>query len=158
MKKQLRLSIAVLTALLTLAGVSFAANCTGPGSIIRVKKFRSGGFEYVDFIVKRPTNSSFHWAVTSPAGPTFTEDPSGNTITVPGSRFKEIVFRSVTWMCTIPQTNLATTRIKKVQKIGQFEGVVDYVVGYTGPASKYQGTTATNISATQRRIRMKFIH
>lgn len=158
MKRRFFPTLAVFASVLILAGSAWSATCTQAGSIIQVKKFHSGSFEYVDFIVKRPTQSGFSWAVTSPAGPTFTEDPSGNTITVTGPKYKEIVFKSVFWTCTIPQVNLPTTRIKAVKKIGQFEGVVDYVVGYAGPVSKYVSTTATNISATKRRIRMKFIH
>lgn len=158
MKSKFRLSIAVVGMMLLLAGMAVAANCTASGSMIQVKKFRIGSFEYVDFIIRRPPRSGFSWAVTSPAGPTFTHDPSGNTVTVTGPKYKQIVFRDVVWMCTIPYVSLPTTRIKAVKNIGQFEGIVTYVVGYVGPTSKYQGTTASNISATQRRIRMKFIH
>lgn len=158
MKSKLIISAAILATLLIFAGAAFPANCSASGSIIQVKKFRLGAFEYVDFIVQRPPKSNFSWAVTSPAGPTFTEDPSGNTITIVGPKYKQIEFRNVEWMCTIPYVSLPTTRIKAVKKIGQFEGIVTYVVGYMGPISKYVSTTASNISFTRRRIRMKFIH
>jgi hypothetical protein len=160
MKSRFFPTLAVLASVLIFAGSAWSAPCAHSGSIIEVKKWRGGSFEYVNFTVKKPLQSGFSWAVTSPAGPTFTQDPSGNTITVTGPKYKEIVFRSVFWTCTIPFVSNPTTRIKAVKNIGQFEGVVDYVVGYVDPTltgSKYLGTTAFNCGA-RRCVRMKFLH
>lgn len=159
MKRKIALGCVMLCGWMGIVGVGVAASCNTTGSIIQVKKSTHlyplpvGVVETVEFDVKSPAPT---YAVTTVVPP-FYADPSGNPVSVVGPRFKQIRFSGIDWMCTIP-TNLAlpTTRIKGVKQLGQFEGIVTYVVGYTGLASKYLGTSVQTVNPSTKRVVMKF--
>jgi hypothetical protein len=115
-------------AMIALPAAADAAACGPANSIVSVKNTSSGAFEYVIFKFHKPPTVPAYTvtAVTPP----FTEDPSGNTIVVAGSKFTEVRFDSVNWFCTIAQNfHLPKTAIKGIKRTGQFEGVISYVIG-----------------------------
>lgn len=150
---------------LTIIGLSLAfvvlfannilsAPCSSAGSIVRVKNINTTNYEYVEFKLKRPLNSGYSYGVTT-VSPPFIEDPSGNTVVVSGKKFKKIKFNSITWTCTITQNiSLPNIAIKGIKKLSQFEGIVEYVIGYR-KTSSYISTTWWN-SGSYRIVRMKF--
>jgi hypothetical protein len=152
MKNKFNLIVAVLGVLLIFAAVSCAAPCTDPGSIKRVKNTRIGNYEYVVFDYVLPGTPTY--TVTS-ATPPFTQDPSGNPVTVAGSKFREIRFDSVVWTCSINETfSLPKLAIRGIGQTSQFEGIVSYVVGYRN-ASKYV-TSYSYDAGSIKKVVMKF--
>lgn len=140
--------------MLLVLSVSSSQACTDPGSIVSVKNTTSGNFEYVTFMIKKPLNSGYGYAVTTATGP-FTEQPSGNPVTITGPKYKKIRFKGITWMCTIAETfSLPKIAIKAIKKIEQHEGIVVYVVGYRN-VSTYLSTTSSNVGSF-RKVVMKF--
>lgn len=115
---------------------TFATFCNTAGSLVSVKKTKSGHTEYVIFTIKKPTNVK---TTVSNATPPFIEDASGNTLTIQGCKYKQLVLNGVDWTCTIHEyLSNATSLIRQVKRTGQFEGVISYVVGYKcNPASKF---------------------
>lgn len=115
---------------------TFATFCNTAGSLVSVKKTKSGRTEYVIFTIKKPTNVK---TTVSNATPPFIEDASGNTLTIQGCKYKQLVLNGVDWTCTIHEyLSNATSLIRQVKRTGQFEGVISYVVGYKcSPASKF---------------------
>lgn len=113
---------------LFLAGDTIAQACNKPNSLVSVTKRRSGRTEYVIFNLKKPTNSS---AVVSSAKPPFFEDGSGKKLTIKGCRFKSVKFENIEWTCSISNSfSRYTYLVNQVKKTGQFEGLVEYVIGY----------------------------
>lgn len=135
-----------------LAQSAFAQPCGTPGSIKRVKNTKIGIYEYVVFDVRRPPNPQY--SITT-ATPPFTEDGSGDPVTVAGNKFKQIRFTGVFWTCGIKEIfSLPRTAIKGVGKTGQWEGVVTYVVGYR-TASTYLGAYYYDVGSI-RKVVMRF--
>jgi hypothetical protein len=131
---------------------AIAAPCNVANSIVQVKNFRSGGFEYVDFWVKKPVTSTVQtWS--SNTG-NFEHDASGDIISVTGNRWRVVRFSIASWTCTIwNNLTLPKIRIKDVKNVGQFEGVITYVIGRQN--GNYLGMTVTNF-AINKRYRFKF--
>lgn len=131
-----------------------AAVCNSAGSITSViNTSPAGQYEYVIFDIKK--NPVLPYTVTS-VNPPFIADPSGNTVSVNGNKFKQIQFNNVTWMCTIPQgLTLPKTQVKDVKRLGQFEGIVTYIVGYQA-ANKYVTTYHYAVNSSRTKVVMKF--
>jgi hypothetical protein len=88
--------------------------------------------------------------------PPFTEDPSGNPVSVAGSKFTEVTFQSVYWMCEIAERfHLPKRAIKGIKQTGQFEGVVSYVIGRRA-SSHYISNYSYNSGPGYRSIVIKF--
>ena len=158
MKKKMKSTLAIIAMSLgiifLLSTPGFSSPCTAAGSIVSVRNTSVGQYEYVRFKVKLPVNAGFNFAVST-ATPPFIQDPSGNTITVSGSKFKKIRFENVFWTCTISeQFSLPKTAIKGIKQISQFEGIVEYVIGRR-KASLYIATTSIT-SGGFKWIKMKF--
>lgn len=152
----MRVSFLVLTMLASgalVTSVASAANCTEANSITRITHTHpAGAHEYVIFDLK--TNRP-NYQVTSKSPP-FTFDPSDEPVSVAGNKFKQIMFPSVYWMCSIPELlNLPKTQVKDVKRTGQFEGVVSYVVGYK-TAGKYLTTYHYAVTNSRSKVVMKF--
>ena len=121
--------IALLAAAFTaLPAIANAAACGPANSIISVRNSSKGAFEYVVFkFHKPPTVPTYSVKAVNPP---FTEDPSGNPVNVAGSKFTEVAFQSVFWMCLIAENfALPKTAIKGIKQTSQFEGYVTYVIG-----------------------------
>lgn len=153
MKRRLFPILTVFGMLLMFAGTTFAANCSEPGSILKVSKSRIGNYEYVVFRVMMPPDPSY--TVTT-ASPPFVEDPSGNTVSIPGPNYKSVKFTNVVWTCTIPQSFGPTRTVRRVRNIGQFEGIVEYIIGYR-PGWKYAGNYTYDVGSV-RRVVVRFRH
>ena len=148
MKTKCYLTLTLTALLLSLAQPIDAQPCSGPRSILRVKNTVIGNHEYVVFDYVRPPAASY--SVTPVTGPNFTQDGSGNTITVAGNKFRQIRFSGINWTCSITHNiNVPRTAIKDIKGIGQFEGVVTYVVGYR-TASVYLGSYSYNVGSIQK--------
>jgi hypothetical protein len=135
--------------LLGLAETAVAAPCSEANSIAKVRnRAPAGTYEYVIFnFVKPPNLPNFTVKTVSPP---FIEDPSGKTITVAGSKFKEVRFDSVVWTCEIAESlNLPKRAIKGIKRTGQFEGVITYVVGIRG-RSKFAGSYSYDAGAVAK--------
>ena len=132
---------------------SFAAPCTAPHSIKNVRNSSPAGrYEHVIFQIVGSPNLPF---VVSAASPPFIADPSGLPVAVKGKKFEKIRFSKVFWTCEIKESfSLPKTAIKDIKKLGQFEGVVEYVVGY-GAYSRYLSTRALRSRANWKVV-MKF--
>lgn len=151
--KQSAISVVIALFIAATATPALAAPCTMPGSIVSVTNNRVGNFERVIFNCRRPFPGTYS---VSTAAPQFIEDGSGNVITVTGPKYQQIRFKSVVWTCSIAENlHVPKVAIKDIKKIGQFEGVVTYVIGYRN-ASQYITTYAYNSSATIRKVVMLF--
>lgn len=129
-----------------------AKPCSEPFSIRRVTNASGPRVETVVFDINGSPNRPY---MVKTAHPPFIADPSGLPVPVAGSRFKEITFRNVAWTCTIrEQLSLPRRAVKDVKKLGQFEGVVDYVVGYRA-SSAFLGTHAHRVGSNWRVV-MRF--
>jgi len=115
-----------------------AANCTVPNSIVGAKNYVFGGFAYVEFRVRLPIKPSFSFTVTNVATGT------------------QVRFTGVEWMCSIPVSFSPGTPVKAIKNIGQFEGVVTFVIGRCA-GSQYISTTQTStVGGLYRIIKLKF--
>ena len=152
MKRALLLLTAA--ALTVLPAAANAAACGPSNSIVRVKNTAIGAFEYVVFkFHKPPTVPSYSVTAVTPP---FTEDPSGNPVTVAGSKFTEVRFDGVFWTCTIAENfSLPKTALKGIKRTGQFEGVVTYVIGRRA-SSHYISNYSYNSGPGYRSIVIKF--
>ena len=151
MKKQLIAAFAVLSATLLLSGVSMAQRCSEPGVIKSVTKARSAGFETITFEV---LSKDPKFEVKN-AKPPFSMYASEKPLRIKGSAFKSIVFREVNWTCKIRENlSAATATITAVKNIEQFEGQVEYIIGYSA-RSKYVGQSSA-ATKTGRKITLKF--
>jgi hypothetical protein len=147
MKRRFFPALAVIGVLLIFAGSAYSAPCTDPGSIRRVVKTRNGAYEYVVFDVFLPPNPTY--TVTT-AHPPFVQDGSGEPVTVTGPNYKSVRFTGVNWMCTIGENfSVPTTTIKQIKSLGQFEGIVEYVIGYK-KASKYAGNYFYDVGSIRK--------
>ena len=150
MKKMTLIAAGVLWSVSTTA----SAYCHINNSIRSAKNTHIGMYEYVVFTIKGNLLGSY--TVSTVAGPTFEEDGSGNMITVTGPAYTKIQFTGVKWMCTIQQQYFVPkSTVKQVAKVGQFEGVVGFVVGHK--AATYLGNYTYSIPGYQKVI-LKFQH
>jgi hypothetical protein len=136
-----------------IANVCVADPCTLPGSIMSVKNTSpAGSYEYVEFDIKSPPTHTY--TVTS-VKPPFFADPSGDPISVAGKKFKQIVFTSVEWMCSINNVfTLPKLQIKGIKQADQSEGVISYIIGYK--AEKNYVTTQQSSVGSITKVVMKF--
>jgi hypothetical protein len=116
-----------------------AAPCTEANSIAKIRnRAPAGPYEYVIFDFVKPPNLP-NFTVTT-VHPPFTEDPSGNPVTIAGKKFKRVQFQGVVWTCSIKESfNLPRTAIKGIKSTEQFEGYISYVIGIR-KASKFDGS------------------
>ena len=113
-----------------------AADCIAPHSIRQVRNGSGPWMEFVRFDINGSPNRPFQVTQTRPP---FVADPSGRPVRVSGDKFKKITFKTVYWTCTIGERfSLPRRAVKDVKRLRQFEGVVEYVVGYNA-ASVYAG-------------------
>lgn len=121
--------VAVCAAILMMSAFADAQQkrCTEDGSIKRVTKASSGKFETVTFEIlnRNPT-----YEVTT-AKPPFSMYGSERRLRIAGPNYKSIVIRDIAWMCRIAEDLKGTTvNIKAVKSVEQFEGQVEYIIGY----------------------------
>ena len=138
-KKLLIVSFAF--ALLLGLAVSSAAqgNCTEDRSIRSVTKARAGNFETVTFDVQSD-DPDYEVRTEKPPFQEYGEDKA---IHIKGPHYKSVYFKSVIWTCNIVEKlKASTSNIAAVRNIEQFEGYVNYIVGYKKRGS-YVGTTKT---------------
>jgi hypothetical protein len=131
--------VALFTAILTLSTFAAAQKCTEDGTIKRVTKASSGKYETVTFemLIKKPD-----FGVTN-AHPPFSEYGSEKRLRIKGTYFKSIVLRGINWTCTIAESFAAkTSNIQAVKSVEQFEGQVEYIIGYAKKGT-YVGETVT---------------
>lgn len=105
----------------------FAQNCNQANSLISVKKKKIGNADYVIFTLKRPVTATNSVASATPP---FIEDGSGNTINILGCAYKKVTFNNIVWTCKTKMLSSSTQFVQKVKNIGQFEGIISYVIGY----------------------------
>ena len=129
------------------------AQCVDANTLARYKNTKVGLYEYAVFIFNRPTG--FTYSVNS-VSPPFDFDPSGEIITVSGSKFRQITFSNVVWMCVSANNVhiIPGRKINGLKMIQQFEGKVSLVVGYRSNVS-YRGTYTYN-SGNYKYVVMKF--
>ena len=153
MKKKLLITFAAFAVIFVFSNVATAqlANCSEPGSILRVTKSRAGNFEYVTFEVKA---NDPNYSVKN-AKPPFQNYGDDHVIHINGKTYKSVVFRDVNWTCKIRENfRAATTAIQGVKLIEQFEGQVEYIIGYSNK-SKYVGVTASGVGSTKVTLKFK---
>ncbi|MDD5393134.1 MAG: hypothetical protein PHE17_08965 [Thiothrix sp.] len=138
MNKKYYLTALLASSLLGFANVGMAAACSAANSLVQVQDTSPAGlYEYVIFTVKSPMTGTYK---VSSVKPPFEHDPSGTIVKVKGTVFKQINFAIMDWMCsTNHQLSLPDSQIQDVKNVGNFEGVVTYVVGYKS-AAKYLNT------------------
>lgn len=130
-------TLSVTAAMFFMAGSGAeAAYCVAPHSIRQVRNGSGPWTEFVRFDVNGSPNRPFQ---VTQARPPFIADPSGRPVRVSGDKFKKVTFKNVYWTCSIREgLSLPRLAVKDVKRLRQFEGVVEYVVGYSA-ASVYAG-------------------
>ena len=149
-----RYSVAVTFALFFgFTAMAEADPCVEANSIARVRNRTNAPYEYLVFnFIKPPTVPSYSVATATPP---FIQDGSGLPVTVTGDRFKRVRFEGVVWTCSIEEIFVVPRQaIKDVKSTGQFEGIIEYVVGYGG-ASRYLDTYTYDAGAV-RKIVLRF--
>lgn len=147
MKNKFFIVLSVSFVIFVFSGIAMAQlpYCSEPGSIMRVTKSRSGKFELVTFEIKA---NDPNYSVTN-AKPPFQQYGSEKILRIKGKVFKSIVFREVNWTCKIRENfSAATTTVMAVKSIEQFEGQVEYIIGYSN-RSKYVGVSASGVGSTK---------
>lgn len=156
MKRNITLTILTLGILFVFAGPAFSV-CTAEGSVIRVRKFRAGNFEFVDFIIRRPSFANFSGSVLPQTGP-FRRETTGTIVPVAGTVFRVVTLNHVFTGCKLsPVVSSPTTTIQDVVRLHSMNSRVVFVVGYDSDAN-YREMTVTNLSATRTRVRLRFDH
>lgn len=152
MKNKFFFILAACVMLFIFSGLTFAQEkCTEENSVKRVSKSRSGNFEYVTFDVGADAPE---YSVTNAKRP-FQMYGDEKILRIKGNFFKSIVFRGVYWTCVIGQNlKAATSQIMDVKNIEQFEGQVEYIIGYRAK-SKYVGVSMTG-TGSNRHVVLKF--
>ena len=107
---------------------SYSQTCNESNSILSVRKRKVGKTEYVIFTLKKPVKAQIE---VDDDQPPFIEDASGETIKVRGCKFKRVKFGNVIWTCQSKMISATTNLIKQVKIIGQFEGQIVYIIGYS---------------------------
>ncbi len=139
MKNRLIGLAAVFAAVLIFSSIATAQlqKCTEDGSIKRVTKSTSGKYETVTFEV---LSASPDFKVSN-ATPPFSEYGSEKRLRIKGKYFKSIVLRGINWTCKIGESFSAkTSNIAAVKSVEQFEGQVEYIIGFSKKGS-YVGQT-----------------
>jgi len=130
--------VVVATISLTASRAS-AGDCVESHSIRQVRNGAGPWTEFVRFDIIGSPNRPFQ---VTQAHPPFVADPSGRPVRVSGENFRKITFKNVYWTCSIRERlSLPRLAVKDVKRLRQFEGVVEYVVGYSA-ASVYAGARA----------------
>ncbi len=152
---RLAMAVTTISGATLFCGAVSAAPCSAPNSIAEVVNTSIGRYEYVVFdYVKPPNLPQFS---ISTASPPFLADPSGLPVPVAGQKFKTIQFSSIGWMCSVKEVfHLPKSGVKDIKKIGQFEGVITYVIGRRA-GSSYLGSYSYDAGA-HREIVLKFSH
>lgn len=154
MKSKQFIIVTVSAAILMFAGLASAQKrCNETGSIKSVTKSSSGNFELVTFEVlsAKPTFK------VSNSHPPFSMYGSEKPLRIKGNAFKSVVIRDVVWTCTIAENLSAkTSTITAVKNVEQFEGQVEYVVGYS-TRSKFVSSSSTHTrGGKSTKITLKF--
>ena len=105
-----------------------AQNCNEANSLLSVRKRKVGSTEYVIFTLMKPATSSVEVTDTQPQ---FIQDGSGQTVHVSGCKFKKITFKNMVWTCKTKIISGSTSLVKQVKNIGQLEGIISYIIGYS---------------------------
>lgn len=139
---------------LLLSAAANAAPCAEPNSLIRVRNTTQGAFDYIIFRYRKPPAQP---AFTVKAAlPPFTQDGSGDTITVDGAKFTEVRLTGIVWTCTIDdQLKLPRPAVVDVKNIGQFEGIITFIIGRKADA-KFISTYTYDVGANDRNIVVKY--
>lgn len=125
--------------------------CTDEGSIASVVRARSGKHETVTFTVN---STEPNYEVTT-ARPPFQQYGQEKILRLRGPYYKAVSFRGIMWTCIIREDfRTKTTNIAVPRNIEQFEGHVEYIIGYRRRGS-YIGTTKT-VSNGKTKIVVKF--
>jgi len=120
-----------------------------------VKNRSAGRVEYVIFDIKKPEDGATPDYAVETASPPFTDYSGEETYKIAGGKFKRIVFRSVYWMCEIPERyRLPTTAVKGIKLLSSFEGIVEFAVGYRA-RSRYVATYSYDAGSVTKVV-MKF--
>ena len=153
MKPPKLLIVIVLSLIVT--GTIHAEKCTEPGSITKVKNRSVGQVEYVIFDIRKAPDGSLPEFEVDTAAPPFTDYSGEETYQVAGGKHKKIVFRSVNWLCDIPERyRLPKTAVKGIKLLWSFEGIVEFAVGYSS-RSKYLATYSYDAGSVTKVV-MKF--
>ncbi len=142
----------------TLAFVSFfvqgySTPCNQSNSLISVKKKKIGNADYVIFTLKLPVTATN--SMTS-ATPPFIQDGSGATITIAGCAYKKVTFNNIVWTCKTKIISHSTQFVQKVKNIGQFEGIISYVIGYKCTANSV--VSYSYIAGSYQKFVVRFKH
>ena len=121
------MKILLVVATLLFCTEIFAQDCNEPNALLSVKKKKSGHTEYVIFTLENPVTATNSVTVVTPP---FIGDPSGQTIHISGCKFKKVSFKNIVWTCKVKEIMGYTFLVKQVKSIGQFEGHIDYIIGY----------------------------
>ena len=150
-RKLLLLGFSSFAVFLLSADIS-AQFCSEPGSIRRVRNTTAGNVEFVVFDVFLPPNPNY--AVSAASSP-FVHGSSGEPVNIKGGRFRKIRFEGVVWTCrTREMLTLPRSAIKDVKNLEQFEGIIEWVVGYRSSA-RYLTTYYYDVGSI-RKVVMKF--
>ena len=140
--------------LLAAPALAQTAACNEPNSIVRVRNTSIGVNEYVIFKFKKPPALP-DFSVMS-VRPPFTADGSGEPVSLRGALFTQVKFRGVVWTCKIAENfRLPRAAIKDIKNIGQFEGIITYVIGRRA-ASRYRASYSYNSPGGLRSIVVKY--
>lgn len=152
MKSKTLIFTTAFAAVLAFAGLTSAQiKCTETGTIRSVSKASSGNFETVTFdvMIKDPDFK------VSKARPPFSQYGSEKRLRIRGNYHQSIVFRGINWECKIAEALSAkTSNIKAVKNIEQFEGQVEYIIGYDKRGS-YVGRSVVRTRKGSR-VTLKF--
>lgn len=105
-----------------------AQSCNEANSLLSVRKRKVGSTEYIIFTLMKPSATSVQ---ETDAQPPFIQDGSGQTVHVNGCKFKKVTFKNVMWTCKTKIISGSTHLVKQVKNIGQFEGIISYIIGYS---------------------------
>ena len=105
-----------------------AQNCNEANSLLSVRKRKVGSTEYIIFTLMKPSITSVE---VIDAQPPFIQDGSGQTVHVSGCKFKKITFKNIVWTCKTTVISGSTSLVKQVKNIGQLEGIISYIIGYS---------------------------
>ena len=154
MKNKFFILAAVFAAIFALSTASSAQklqNCSEDGSIKRVTKSVSGNFELVTFEV---LSADPAYKVTN-SRPPYSMYGSEKPLYIKGPFYKSIVFTGVNWTCKIRENLSASTKtITAVKSVEQFEGQVEYIIGYK-TKGKFVSSYKTG-TGSSRKVVLKF--
>jgi hypothetical protein len=153
MKNKFFVVLAVSFVIFVLSGIATAQlpNCSEPGSIMRVTKSRSGKFELVTFELKA---NDPNYEVKD-AKPPFYDYSGDNKLRIKGKAFKSIIFRDVAWQCKIRENfSAATSTVMGIKNVEQFEGQVEYVIGYSNK-SKFVSSYVYGVGSSKVVLKFK---